>query len=140
MDFVYGLKNTKKFEAVEYWKLAKQHLEAASATILGSFDKRAIIQNCCISAELLLKGALLTTGIEKETLRKQYGHNLGKLACDVSTNFPHTDKKLLLVIEEFPDYVNNRYENHRFSRLELGQYLMSAQFISGEILRQCWQT
>ncbi len=136
MDFVYGLKDTRNFEALEYWKLAKQHLEAASAIILGSFDKHAIVQNCCISAELLLKGALLTTGIDKDTLRKKYGHNLEKLADEVTNKFTHINRNLLPVVKGFPDYANNRYENHSFSRLELGRYLMNTQFISGEILRQ----
>lgn len=135
MDFTYGLKNTRNNEGLEFWKLAKQHLEAASATILGSFDKRAIIQNCCLSTELLLKGALLNNGIEKNTLRK-YNHNLDKLAVEVCCIFPQIDRKLLSVIKEFPNYVNNRYDNQKFSRLELGEYLMNAQFISGEIVRQ----
>ena len=87
MDFVYGLDDLEKVgqlpdKTVEWWYLAKQQLEAAAATVLGSFNKYAVIQNCCISAELLLKGALMAKGIDEKTLASKkhgYGHNLENL-------------------------------------------------------------
>lgn len=142
MDFTYGLDDLGQMgkisdKTVELWDLAKQQMEAASATLLGSFNKYAVIQNCCIATELLLKGALITFGFDEKTLRKQYGHNFKKL---VNTSYQHLsnlDKEtLLFVVDQFPDYVKSRYEAQKFSRLDIGKFLMNTQYISGEILRQ----
>jgi hypothetical protein len=97
MDFVYGLNNLEKIgqlpdKTMEWWYLAKQQLEAAAATVLGSFNKYAVIQNCCISTELLLKGALMAKGIDEKTLanKKQgYGHNLENLVDKTAQQLPN---------------------------------------------------
>ncbi len=145
MDFVYGLDDLEKIgqlpeKTVEWWYLAKQQLEAAAATVLGSFNKYAVIQNCCIATELLLKGALLAKGIDEKTLanKKQgYGHNLENLVNKTALHLPSIDQEtLLLAVGQFPDYVESRYEAKQFSRLALGNLLMNTQFISGEVLRQ----
>lgn len=145
MDFVYGLDDLEKIDqlpekTVEWWYLAKQQLEAAAATVLGSFNKYAVIQNCCIATELLLKGALLAKGIDEKTLasKKQgYGHNLENLVNKTALHLPNIDQEtLLFAVRQLPDYVESRYEAKQFSRLALGNFLMNAQFISGEVLRQ----
>lgn len=145
MDFVYGLDDIEKTgqlsdKTIEWWYLAKQQLEAASATLLGSFNKYAIVQNCCISVELLLKGALMAKGIDENTLASKkhgYGHNLENLVNKVAGHLPSFDQEtVLLVVKQLPDYVKSRYEARDFSRLDLGRFLMNIQFISGEILRQ----
>jgi hypothetical protein len=146
MDFAYGLDDLEQIgnlpkETVEYWYLAKQQLEAAAATLLlGSFSNYAIIQNCCISTELLLKGALMAKGITKNDLaskNKGYGHNLVNLVNHAANLLPSLDQEtLLFVIQNFPDYVQSRYDTKEFSRTELGFLLMNTQFISGEVLRQ----
>jgi hypothetical protein len=145
MDFVYGLNDLEKIgqlpdKTVEWWDLAKQQLEAAAATVLGSFNKYAVIQNCCISTELLLKGALMAKGVDEKTLasKKQgYGHNLENLVDKTAQHLPNLNQEtLLFVVKQFPDYVESRYEAMNFSRLDLGRFLINTQFISGEILRQ----
>jgi hypothetical protein len=145
MDFVYGLNEIEKIQqlpdkTVEWWYLAKQQLEAAAATVIGSFNKYAVIQNCCISTELLLKGALMAKGVDEKTLanKKQgYGHNLENLVDKTAQHLPNLDEEtLLIVVKQLPDYVGSRYEAMNFSRLDIGRLLMNTQFISGEILRQ----
>lgn len=145
MDFVYGLDDLENLgklpdKTVEWWYLAKQQLEAAAATILGSFNKYAVIQNCCISAELLLKGALMAKGVDEKTLasKKQgYGHNLENLVNKTPQQLSNLDQgTMLFAVKQFPDYVASRYEAKEFSRWELGIFLMNTQFISGEIMRQ----
>jgi hypothetical protein len=148
MDFVYGLDDLEGLgklpaKTLEWWYLAKQQLEAAAATVLGSFNKYAIIQNCCISTELLLKGALLAHGIDENTLAnknkndKGYGHNLENLVNKAAAHLPNLDQEtLVFVVQQFPDYVESRYEAKDLSRLDLGRLLMNTQFISGEVLRQ----
>jgi hypothetical protein len=145
MDFAYGLDDLEKIgklpdKTVEWWYLAKQQLEAAAATVLGSFNKYAVIQNCCISTELMLKGGLLAKGIDEKTLasKKQgYGHNLENLVDKAAHHLPALDRETLIFIaQQFPDYVESRYEAKNFSRSDLGKFLMNAQFISGEVLRQ----
>jgi hypothetical protein len=144
MDFVYGFHDIGAEQVPNktliWWHKAKQQLEAAAATVLGSFDKDAVIQNCCIATELLLKGALMAKieGItEKELANKKYGHNLENLVNKTAEQLPTFDKETVLsVVNQFPDYVKSRYEAEKFSRLELGNFLMNTQFISGEILRQ----
>lgn len=144
MDFVYGLNDLEKTgqlpdKTVEWWYLAKQQLEAAAATVLGSFNKHAVIQNCCISTELLLKGALIAKGIDEKTLASKkhgYGHNLEKLVDKTAGQLPNFDTAtVLLVVKQLPDYVKSRYVANDFSRLVLGSFLMNTQFIGGEILR-----
>lgn len=145
MDFVYGLDDLEKMETlpsktIEWWYLAKQQLEAAAATVLGSFNKYAVIQNCCISTELLLKGALLANNIDEDTLKnekKGYGHKLENLVNRAGELLPDIDAAtLLFVIRQLPNYVKSRYEAMQVSRLDLGKFLMNAQFIGGEVLRQ----
>lgn len=144
MDFVYGLDDVEKIgqrpdKTLEWWYLAKQQLEAA-ATVLGSFNKYAVIQNCCISTELMLKGALMAKGVDEKTLasKKQgYGHNLENLVNKTAQHLPNLDEEtLLFVVKQLPDYVESRYEAKNYSRLDLGKFLMNTQLISGEILRQ----
>jgi hypothetical protein len=146
MDFAYGLDDLEKIgnlpkETVEYWYLAKQQLEAAAATLLlGSFSNYAIIQNCCIATELLLKGALMAKGITKNDLAsksKGYGHNLKNLVNELANLLSSLDREtLLFIVNNFPDYVKSRYDDGSFSRVYLGTLLMNTQFISGEVLRQ----
>jgi len=145
LDFVYGIDDINKTsklpsKTVEWWFLAKQQLEAAAATVLGSFNKYAVIQNCCISTELLLKGALMAKGINEETLKSKkqgYGHNLENLVDKTAQQLPNLDQKtVLFAVKQLPDYVESRYEAKDFSRLALGSFLMNTQFIGGEIIRQ----
>lgn len=147
MDFSYGLDDIEKREqlpakTLEWWFMAKQQLEAAAATALGSFDKYAVIQNCCISTELLLKGALMATvkGITEKILsdnKQGYGHNLENLVTKLAQELPDIDEETMhFVVKQFPNYVKSRYEAQKFSRIELGRFLMNAQFIGGEIMRQ----
>jgi HEPN domain-containing protein len=143
MDFTYGLDDLKKRgklpdKTVEWWYLAKHQLEAAAATVLGSPNKDAVIQNCCISTELLLKGALFAKGIDEGTLKnKGYGHNLEDLVNKASAHLSNLDQEtLVFVVRQFPHYVESRYKAQNLSRSDLGKLLMNAQFISGEVLRQ----
>ncbi|MFG6107187.1 hypothetical protein U2F10_33435 [Leptothoe sp. EHU-05/26/07-4] len=150
MDFAYGINELREENSIpkrtlEWWGLARQQLEAA-AIALGSFDKYAVIQNCCISSELILKGALIAKderfkGLEKDELdrklQKKYGHDIEKTARKVSTFFPDIDQQLLVsVVERYPKLVERRYDAKRYKRVEIGNFLMNAQFIAGEILRQ----
>ena len=125
---------------MEWWNLAKIQLEAAAATVLGSFNKYAVTQNCCISVELVLKGALRAKGIDENILanKKQgYGHNLENLVEKASQELPNLDREAMaFVVKQLPIYVKTRYEALNFSRLELGKFLMNTQYIGGEILRQ----
>lgn len=145
IDFTYGLddlKNTGNLpsKTVEWWDLAKQHLEAAAAILLGSFNKYAVIQNCCLSTELLLKGSLMAKGVDEKTLadsKKGYGHDLKNLVNKTADCLPNLNREtLLFVVQQLPHYVQSRYEAQNFSRLDLGRFMMNTQFISGEILRQ----
>lgn len=142
MDFVYGIDDLEKGDklppkAIEFFYLAKQQMQAAAATLLGSFDKYAVIQNCCLATELLLKGALIAKKIDIETLKKKYGHDL---KCLLKKNFdllPGLNQDMLSdIIHKLPDYTKSRYELKDFSRLKLGEVFMKTQFISGDILRQ----
>lgn len=144
LDFVYGLDDLGKQDridsrTIEWWHLAKQQLEAAAATTLGSFTKYAIVQNCCVAAELLLKGALLQEGVDEDLLSKTnkgYGHNLERIASKVCKIRHDLNSQLVLsVISRMPSYVKTRYNDVGLTRVQLGHLLMNAQFLAGEILR-----
>ena len=142
MDFIYGLddvrgEKTLPDKTLLYWLKAKQQLEAVSATVLGSFDKDAITQNSCLATELILKGALIIGGVPDNELIHKYGHKLINLANKAIEQLPNIDKEVMLfVVNKFPDYVQDRYNDTGLSRLELGNLLMYAQYVGGEILRQ----
>lgn len=144
LDFVYGLDDLGKQDlisqrSVEWWNLAKQQLEAASATTLGSFTKYVIVQNCCVSAELLLKGALLQEGIEEDLLSKSikgFGHNLESMARKACEFRPEINSRLVLaVVANMPSYIETRYNDIGLTRVQLGLLLMNTQYLAGEILR-----
>jgi hypothetical protein len=144
LDFVYGLDDLSKQDlvsprSVEWWNLARQQLEAASATILGSFTKYVIIQNCCVSAELLFKGALLQEGVDEDLLSKSkngFGHNLESMARKVCEFRSEINSELVLaVVANMPNYIETRYNDIGLTRVQLGHLLMSTQFLAGEILR-----
>lgn len=140
-DFAYALDDVSKLkdhadQAIEFWQLAKQQLEGAAATLLGSIDKYTVIQNSIISMELLLKGALCAHGIPNSRI-KSYGHNMNKLmtkACELMPKADHTRVKL--AINRTPQLVERRYQAKDYKRTEIGQIMMDAQFIAGEVLRQ----
>ena len=144
LDFVYGLDDAGKEgklqeRTIELWNLAKQQLEAASATTLGSFTKYAIVQNCCVSVELLLKGVLIQEGISEGILsnsKKGYGHDLTSMAEEVCHVSSGMDSSLVLdVVSYMPDYIHTRYNDIGLTRVQLGHLLMNSQFLAGEILR-----
>jgi|GEM_PF-1489814 len=141
LDFVYGLDDISKLQkhtaqAVEFWQLAKQQLEGAAATLLGSIDKYTVIQNSIIAIELLLKGALSAKGVSGSDIRK-YGHKMDKLAAKVCEILPMPEQERVnLVVSRTPQLVERRYQARDYKRTEIGQIMMDAQFIAGEVLRQ----
>ena len=140
-DFVYGVDDVSKQkhhpeQAIELWLLAKQQLEGAAATLLGSIDKYTVIQNSLISMELLLKGALSAHGITEAQV-KSYGHKLTDLVEKACEAMPHADHaRLKMVIGRAPKLVERRYQMKDYQRTELGQIMMDAQYVAGEVLRQ----
>ena len=140
-DFVYGLDDEAKLknhpvQAIEFWQLAKQQLEGAAATLLGSIDKYTVIQNSIIAMELLLKGVLLAQG-ESEASLKKYGHKMGELvekACELMPDADHD--RLRLVVDRTPQLVERRYQAKDYKRTEIGQIMMDTQFVAGEVMRQ----
>lgn len=144
MDFVYGLDDLKDGDlpskTKDWWQLAKQQLEAAAATLLGSFNKHSVIQNCCMATELLLKGALFANEVTEKVLANKnlgYGHNLHNLVIKSAEHLENFDYEVAsFAVKQLPDYVESRYGTKNFSRVDLGNFLMISQFIGGEILRQ----
>lgn len=140
-DFVYGLDDVLKLkkqnvQAIEFWQLAKQQLEGAAATLLGSIDKYTVIQNSVIAIELLFKGALLARGIT-ETEVRDYGHKMQNLvdkACEVLPEADHA--RLKMIASRAPKLIERRYQMKDYKRTELGQIMMDAQYVAGEVLRQ----
>jgi len=140
-DFVYGLDDVEKLknhpaQAIEFWLLAKQQLEGAAATLLGSIDKYTVIQNSVIAMELLLKGALFANGMTEKEVRN-YSHNMKELvekACEIMPNADHT--RLKMMVGRAPKLVERRYQMKDYKRTELGQIMMDAQYAAGEVLRQ----
>lgn len=140
-DFVYSLDDISKLknhpdQAIEFWQLAKQQLEGAAATLLGSIDKYTVIQNSIIAMELLLKGALSARGTPSSKVRS-YGHRMNELVTEACKLMPNSDHdRVNLAIGRTPPLVERRYQAKDYKRTEIGQVMMDAQFIAGEILRQ----
>src|SRR5262249_21272439 len=102
-DFVYGLQDISKMkkvsdQTVEFWTLAKQQLEGAAATLLGSIDKYTVIQNSIIAMELLFKGAFFAHGMTEAQVR-DFGHNMRDIAnkaCEVMPKADHARLKMII--------------------------------------------
>jgi hypothetical protein len=140
-DFTYSLDDIEKDEkispeAFEYWILAKNQMEAAAATVVGSFNKYVAVQNSQLAVELVLKGVLITKEYKNKTLKK-YGHNTNKILEETLKHLTAVDTvRLERVIKNFPKFSQSRYEINSLTRIEVGRMIMGAQFIAGEILRQ----
>lgn len=140
-DFVYGIDDVSKLkkhkeQSIEFWQLAKQQLEGAAATLLGSIDKYTVIQNSIIAMELLLKGVLCEHGIPEKKLRN-YSHDMPRLVEKACELMPKADKvNMAMVINRTPKLIERRYQAKEYKRTELGQIMMDAQYVAGEVLRQ----
>lgn len=139
-DFAYGLDDVEKLKtrppkAIELWTLARQQLEAAAATILVSFDKYVVIQNCIICVELLMKGALYAAGKTEKEVRS-YQHRLNDIAKDVVAQYPLLDgERYIRTVGKYPNLIERRYEFKKYRRTEIGALLMNTQYIAGETMR-----
>lgn len=141
-DFAYGLddiegQKSQPDRVIEFFFLGKQQLQGASATVLGSFDKYTAIQSSLYSIELILKGALAAKNVSDNDLKNKYSHNLQKLSGEVSAQYPQMNGALVqAVCKRLPNVITRRYEAKDYARQQIGEIVMSAQYIAGEVIRQ----
>jgi len=140
-DFGYGLDDFSKLhagddEAVSLLRLGRAHLEAAANACVGSVDPYAVVQNSLIAIELLLKGALRAAGCTEKKL-KAIGHDLVALSAEFVSRQPAADGGLMgRACASLPRLVTHRYQRLSLSRVQIGDVVMKAQYLGGEIMRQ----
>lgn len=140
-DFGYGLDDFSKMhagkeEAVDLLKLGRAHLEAAANACVGSVDPYAVAQNALIAAELLMKGALRAAGCGEAEL-KAIGHDLVALGAAFSAREPAADAALIgKVCASLPRLVTHRYRRLDLGRVQIGDVVMKAQYLAGEVMRR----
>ncbi len=139
-DLVYGIdRSTQKTSAFTFWGLAAEQLKLVSESLSQSGSiSSAVLQPICLTAELALKGALLSLGIPENDLKsKKFGHNLTKLGQRMVQEVSHRDDKLLLdALRKFPDYVADRYRETQLTRLEVVSLALDAQFVAASAVRR----
>lgn len=140
-DFGYGLENFSRRhagddEVVSLFCLGRAYLEAAANACVGSVDPYAVVQNSLIAIELLLKGALRSAGCTEKKL-KATGHDLVALSAEFASRHPAADGGLMgRVCASLPRLVTHRYQRLNLSRVQIGDVVMKAQYLGGEIMRQ----
>jgi hypothetical protein len=141
VDFGYGLDDLSKMhsseaEAVSLLKLSRAHLEAAANACVGSVDPYAVAQNSLIAIELNFKGALRASGRSEREL-KDIGHDMLSLGRAFVGAYAKANSPLLLTVcASLPKLVTHRYERLSLSRQQIGDIVMKAQFLGGEVMRQ----
>lgn len=140
-DFGYGLDDFSKIhkgatEAVDLLSLGRAHLEAAANACVGSVDPYAVAQNSLIAIELNFKGALRASGRSEKEL-KDIGHDMRSLSAAFAGAYAKANSSLLMkVCTSLPKLVTHRYERLSLSRQQIGEIVMKAQFVGGEVMRQ----
>lgn len=140
-DLVYGIdQNSQQENSKTFWGLAAEQLKlvAESLSQSGAISS-AVLQPICLTAELAMKGTLLSLGIPEKDLKssKLFGHDLHKLAQRMVQQHSHRDDPLLLnALSKFPDYVGDRYRETQLSRLEVIDLALDAQFIAASAVRR----
>lgn len=132
MKYEYRKLNSVK----NFLDLSRLHLHSACAIMTGGYDYRGSVQAALLSTKLALKAGLLAHGVSEDDL-KQYGHNLLRLSTELSIIYPNIDaERMRKSIDILPNYVNNRYSIEQRTRIQLGNRVMSVQFLVSEIVRQ----
>lgn len=138
-DFTMGLNEIENCasEALTLWKMSRSNLEDMANTLPNSFSHDSVIQPICMVAELSLKAALVSSGVDLNTLKGKNGHNLAYLAKTVMDKTPHRDdRKIKAVIDNLPPYVASRYKPAGLKRLQVVRLALGVQFIAASTLRR----
>lgn len=137
LDISRGISAATNIRAKEFWALAASQLEfLAESLSQSSLPNSSALQPICLATELAMKGTLLELGISETDLKK-YGHNLQKLYTEMVNKVSHRDDPLLLkLIPNFPHYVNDRYQETNFTRLEIIEFALATQFIVASSIRR----
>lgn len=140
-DLVYGIDhNTHQGNSSTFWGLAAEQLKlvAESLSQSGSVSS-AVLQPICMTVELAMKGTLLHLGVLEKDLKnpKCFGHNLIKLGQKMAQDCKHRDDPLVLkALNNFPDYVGDRYRETKLTRLEVIALALDAQFVAASAVRR----
>ena len=139
-DFAYGLQALEEKSsptAIELWKQAASNIDVIADSLANCYRTNSILQPICMAAELSMKGALLELGVPMNDLKKNFGHKFSALAEELSRICPHLEDKCFTdAAKLLPDYVQTRYEDGNFNRLQLVKLALSAQFIAASALRR----
>lgn len=138
-DFAYAVDDHSKItdgRSSELLFLAKEQMDAACRTLLGSFSKRIAIQGTAYAVEMAGKAILLSSGIDEKALREKFGHNLSKIYRAVTeTGFNIDTDRVLLSIGNIPNVVGERYNFGGIDRQKIGGIIRHGQFVLGEVGR-----
>lgn len=139
LDFSYGIDDLRERrpQADTLWHMAQDNLANVATTLPTAFDVDAVVQPICMVVELSLKAALVFNGADTDALRKEFGHDLARLAERLSRETAHRDDpRLQSAIAAFPRYVASRYAPAGLTRLQVVRRALAAQFIAASTVRR----
>ncbi|WP_341365000.1 hypothetical protein P8T57_07035 [Thalassospira sp. SN3W] len=123
-------------ELLPKFELAKYQLHAAAAVLCSSFDYRGALQSGLLAAELVLKAGLSASGYTASQL-KGLGHNLDKcVSAFCEKNSAADFDRMSHASKALPKFVENRYSSAQPDRRSAGEFVMTSQYIAGEVVRQ----
>jgi hypothetical protein len=121
--------------AMKYFRMASFHNQAMAVALCGNVSLAGAVQSSLLCAELAVKAGLFHLGKDEDFARNKVGHNL-KVAVQELVAVGKIDQtEIESRIRILPDFVSSRYEERRWTRLELVAIASAAQAILAMIAR-----
>lgn len=125
-------------DSYDYLQRARQHLADVAASLsLSGAASEAALQHIILICELSLKAVLLHLGVTTKDLKDNFGHNIPKLARELSRLSPHSDDEVMIrACEAMPNLVASRYSTIGMTRLKIIQLALAGQFVAAAAVRR----
>ncbi|MCP5085680.1 MAG: hypothetical protein GY952_02590 [Rhodobacteraceae bacterium] len=121
---------------MRYMRMAAFHNQAFSATLTGTYNLAGAVQSSLLCAELSTKAALLDIGKDEDFLKTRIGHNLDTAVQVLREESEFEVDHLSKEIGKLPHFVKSRYEEKKWTRLELAEIALASQSILANICRK----
>lgn len=120
--------STPPDDAGVFFRLACNHMEAATAVACTGARLSGAIMSALTCAELSVKCAcMITSGVTTEEMRQEINHKLARAKTYIEPSLQFHWPDFLEQIEKLPPFVETRYSSKDWTRLESKSILLAAQ-------------
>jgi hypothetical protein len=135
--FLNRLEFTGSEDAHRRKSVAMSQLEATARQLVACAHDASLPQAVSLIAEMAMKAALASKGIDEGVLKRKIGHDLTLAAKMLAEATPsETDGDLIAVAASLPDYKAVRYDPPNLTTSEAQDYYRRALFVAAEALRR----